>query len=645
MALLGLPDPCHGIGEAMTTVSGRVATPDDEPLIGATVMIVGTSYGAMTNADGEFSIQVPQGTYDIEARMVGMSPEIIEDVTVGPDSVVDLEFILYWGPHFRPTVWDWPPPPEVSGAFLNIAIQGDPSDAEGLMLFIRQGSSTTPCILPRDSDSPYRIAAPIGDFELIWSLPGIPDQCEQVSLSSGRDTTIMIPAESYLDLADTLPFRDAPTGGPDCLRLCEATEQEWVAPGYALHRICIDPREFGDPSLEWAGFVGVDYFWVPPGGAEDWRVVLAYTDHLVSLSGNGESETIQFDTEVRSVLFSPNGRFVLALVPDMYGEPSGYALLVDVEEGISTQFPLIGMPGSEESPGHTRTTFIQVQGPEEKYQVYDDGSVIVTSDSTLTEYRLADNTPRGVACWTLNRPLLPLGRTPDGTLIAISKDESLPGTMLYISPDNDTLTSQTDHISWRHICSFDPSSGLLLSQSSSSMGLVLHDVWTGQELWRIWEGEDLGHAMLSQEGGAFCCMAASCGSFNQFGIVSYIESPEEPCTAFKGYTDNWRLRNNDAIGVDGDSMWRLSYTSGNPLSDWRDWRTRFILLSDTGETVWMSPVRFHAFSSFSFAEQWHQIQTIDFSMWRRSCSVSADGKGFIWSDNRLIHVCRLVAVE
>lgn len=54
-------------------IVGRVTDENGTPLIGATVLILGTQYGAMTDPNGEyFIINLAPGTYDVQARMVGM---------------------------------------------------------------------------------------------------------------------------------------------------------------------------------------------------------------------------------------------------------------------------------------------------------------------------------------------------------------------------------------------------------------------------------------------------------------------------------------------------------------------------------------------------------------------------------------------
>ena len=73
-------------------IVGRVTDENGTPLIGATVLILGTQYGAMTDPNGEyFIINLAPGTYDVQARMVGMEEvtragvEVIADLTTRAD--------------------------------------------------------------------------------------------------------------------------------------------------------------------------------------------------------------------------------------------------------------------------------------------------------------------------------------------------------------------------------------------------------------------------------------------------------------------------------------------------------------------------------------------------------------------------------
>ena len=64
-----------GMVLAQTRVTGRVTSAEDgEPVIGASVKVTGTSTGTITNADGEFVLNVKPGT-PIEVSYLGMLPK------------------------------------------------------------------------------------------------------------------------------------------------------------------------------------------------------------------------------------------------------------------------------------------------------------------------------------------------------------------------------------------------------------------------------------------------------------------------------------------------------------------------------------------------------------------------------------------
>ncbi|MDO4160805.1 MAG: TonB-dependent receptor plug domain-containing protein [Prevotellaceae bacterium] len=70
-----------GLALAQTAVTGTVVSQDDgEPVIGATVRVVGSSnIGTVTNADGRFSLTLPKGSSKLRVTYVGMTTQ---DVTV-----------------------------------------------------------------------------------------------------------------------------------------------------------------------------------------------------------------------------------------------------------------------------------------------------------------------------------------------------------------------------------------------------------------------------------------------------------------------------------------------------------------------------------------------------------------------------------
>ena len=66
-----------------------------EPLIGANVIIVGTSFGAATNIDGQYTIlNLEAGTYDVKASYIGYQTITVSNVRINADLTTALNFEL-----------------------------------------------------------------------------------------------------------------------------------------------------------------------------------------------------------------------------------------------------------------------------------------------------------------------------------------------------------------------------------------------------------------------------------------------------------------------------------------------------------------------------------------------------------------------
>ncbi len=66
---------CVGAALAQTKVTGIVLSQDDgQPVVGVSVLVVGTSTGTVTGSDGRFSLTVPQGKSMLRFTYVGMEP-------------------------------------------------------------------------------------------------------------------------------------------------------------------------------------------------------------------------------------------------------------------------------------------------------------------------------------------------------------------------------------------------------------------------------------------------------------------------------------------------------------------------------------------------------------------------------------------
>ena len=87
---------------AMTTlaqtgkISGTIVDREtNQPLIGANVLVVGTSLGAATDVNGTFNIfNVPPGVYSLKASYLGYQDVVVENVNVASNLTTQKDFQL-----------------------------------------------------------------------------------------------------------------------------------------------------------------------------------------------------------------------------------------------------------------------------------------------------------------------------------------------------------------------------------------------------------------------------------------------------------------------------------------------------------------------------------------------------------------------
>jgi len=74
---------------AQRTISGTVTDAESgEPLIGANILVVGTSTGTASDIDGSYSVNVPEGASVLEFSYTGYTSQRI---TIGASDVIDIE--------------------------------------------------------------------------------------------------------------------------------------------------------------------------------------------------------------------------------------------------------------------------------------------------------------------------------------------------------------------------------------------------------------------------------------------------------------------------------------------------------------------------------------------------------------------------
>jgi hypothetical protein len=81
--------------ENIGKIAGTVTIENNEPALGANVLLVGTKLGCQVGQDGSFLVEaIPAGVYVVEVRLVGYQPATLSDVTVRSGRTVHVELQL-----------------------------------------------------------------------------------------------------------------------------------------------------------------------------------------------------------------------------------------------------------------------------------------------------------------------------------------------------------------------------------------------------------------------------------------------------------------------------------------------------------------------------------------------------------------------
>lgn len=68
---------CSTLAMAQTPFKGKVLDENGEPVIGASLLVVGTNRGTITDIDGSFTLTAPEGSGQIKVSYVGMVSQIV----------------------------------------------------------------------------------------------------------------------------------------------------------------------------------------------------------------------------------------------------------------------------------------------------------------------------------------------------------------------------------------------------------------------------------------------------------------------------------------------------------------------------------------------------------------------------------------
>lgn len=78
----------YGFAIAQRTISGTISDTSGEPLIGASILVKGTTSGTVTDIDGKYTLAVPDGSNTLIVSYTGFSTK---EVAIGSASVMDIE--------------------------------------------------------------------------------------------------------------------------------------------------------------------------------------------------------------------------------------------------------------------------------------------------------------------------------------------------------------------------------------------------------------------------------------------------------------------------------------------------------------------------------------------------------------------------
>ena len=74
---------CASTVSAQVTVTGQVLDENNQPVIGASILVKGTSKGAATDVDGRFTVQAPSRESVLKVTFIGYQPQEVPAASAG----------------------------------------------------------------------------------------------------------------------------------------------------------------------------------------------------------------------------------------------------------------------------------------------------------------------------------------------------------------------------------------------------------------------------------------------------------------------------------------------------------------------------------------------------------------------------------
>ena len=156
LVVMLLLTPVLAFAQNTGKISGRVIDGDNgETIPGANVVLVGTTYGSITDVDGNyFVLGVPVGTYDVQASFVGYTPETVTGVQVSAGYTQEVNFTISAGVELGEVVVEYERPllqkdavgaPKIIDAeqIVNLPVRGAANVASTQAGVVKQEGSNT----------------------------------------------------------------------------------------------------------------------------------------------------------------------------------------------------------------------------------------------------------------------------------------------------------------------------------------------------------------------------------------------------------------------------------------------------------------------------------------------------------------------
>lgn len=436
----------------------------------------------------------------------------------------------------------------------------------------------------------YSILVP-PDFKIfIWSLPWLGTQrtrirdCRQV-----REYPVCLEADTSHQFLwqEVATFYSPALDDRFILSQADQTMNEWTSPEWNVRHEIVDPRLWGDQHLVRSGVMGSTIRFLDDE-VESWELTLVYCNKYVVICEETPGIAVSLHPTMRTVDISPSGIFAL-LRPLVREFPDhDYWLLLNTRTGERSTFDPFPEMFPAEEQGYFRPTSGMVFRPQRDFFLSDDGTVVGRFDEELRTYDKFGHQnmllyDRDIAFFQSSSSPFIFNTSPDND-----------GWSLLLSTENGTrlITGDVaDFSEWTIDSeSLGPCCRLALSNSCRSVAisgrygdLMMYNT-ISESLDSLRTDGSVNDMILSGDGRLIGYTSGVYGCFLDFWCyvrdASSIDS--DPYLSFPGFSLHWHY---PVIQCLADTGWLLLTISARDSS--RRY-SRFALISNTGELVWLS---------------------------------------------------------